>query len=204
MSQPTATLRRLRRFRPSIDTKFHIDHDWWENSGRDFRLYLRDQLCEECRERFADHQNTENVDWVDPDTGGAPDRRPRECLRALRQRPGIHQQRLPLASACFRVFLANNNAFSPNELNQLLPWLSGQNPAHPGRREDYLGLRPSITNALSELQTQSGGRNDQPLCYLLTKPSTQRLRCASPGSAHAWSARAARPPLLRPTRSHRR
>ena len=69
MSERKISLRGVRSLRTTPDTRFHIDHDWWENSGRDFRLYLRDQLCEECRERFADHQNTENVDWVDPDTG---------------------------------------------------------------------------------------------------------------------------------------
>jgi len=146
MSQPTATLRRLRRSRPSIDTKFHIDHDWWENSGRDFRLYLRDQLCEECRERFADHQNTENVDWVDPDTGEVHQTDAlRECLRTrCANDPEYINERLPLASACFRVFLANNNTpLSPNELNQLLPWLSADRILRTlGGERVYLGLRP--------------------------------------------------------------
>ncbi len=146
MSQPTATLRRLRRFRPTTDTKFHIDHDWWENSGRDFRLYLRDQLCEECRERFADHQNTENVDWVDPDTGEVHQTDAlRECLRTrCANDPEYINERLPLASACFRVFLANNNTpLSPNELNQLLPWLSADRILRTlGGETVYLGLRP--------------------------------------------------------------
>ena len=53
-------------------------------------------------------------------------------------------ERLPLASACFRVFLANNNTpLSPNELHQLLPW----KPADAILRTlagttVYLGLRP--------------------------------------------------------------
>ncbi len=51
----TQTLLRhkLARFRPTVDTKFHIDYDWWETNSRNFRLYLRDQLCDECRERFS-------------------------------------------------------------------------------------------------------------------------------------------------------
>ena len=40
MSQ-AVNIRRITRFRPSINTKFHIDYDWWQQSGRDFRLYLR-------------------------------------------------------------------------------------------------------------------------------------------------------------------
>jgi hypothetical protein len=142
----TLLSQRLQRFRPSADTKFHIDYDWWEKSGRSFRLYLRDQLCDECRERFANYMNTEDVDWVDPDSGEV--RRTdalRECLRTrCANDPDYINERLPLASACFRVFLANNNTpLSPNELHQLLPW----KPADAILRTlagdtVYLGLRP--------------------------------------------------------------
>ncbi|MFN2201949.1 MAG: hypothetical protein ACK2UO_12130 [Caldilineaceae bacterium] len=146
MSERKISLRSVRRFRITPDTKFHIDDEWWESSGRDFRLYLRDQLCEECRERFADHQNTENVDWVDPDTGEVHQTDAlRECLRTrCANDPEYINERLPLASACFRVFLANNNTpLSPNELNQLLPWLSSERIARTlGGSQVYLGLRP--------------------------------------------------------------
>jgi hypothetical protein len=141
----STTIRRITRFRPTVDTKFHIDYDWWEQSGRDFRLYLRDQLCDECRKRFADHQNTENVDWVDPDTGEVHQTDAlRECLRTrCANDPDYINERLPLASACFRIFLANNNTpLSPNELRQLLPWLSPETILRTlGGAQIYLGLR---------------------------------------------------------------
>ena len=146
MSERKISLSGVRRFRITRDTKFHIDTEWWENSGRDFRLYLRDQLCEECRDRFADHQNTENVDWVDPDTGEVHQTDAlRECLRTrCANDPDYINERLPLASACFRVFLANNNTpLSPQELNQLLPWLSSERiKSTLGGHQVYLGLRP--------------------------------------------------------------
>lgn len=138
----------MSRFRPTVDTKFHIDYDWWEKSGKNFRVYLRDQLCEECRDRFTDHQNTENVDWVNPDTGEVHRTDAlRECLRTrCANDPDYINEHLPVASACFRIFLANNNApLSANELGQLMPWkqpsailrtLSGN------AKQVYLGLRP--------------------------------------------------------------
>lgn len=137
---------RLARFRPTVDTKFHIDYNWWEESGKNFRIYLRDQLCEECRERFANYQNTEDVDWIDPDTGEV--RRTdalRECLRTrCANDPNYINERLPLASACFRVFLANNNTpLSPNELNQLLPWKSPESILQTlTGGQIYFGIRP--------------------------------------------------------------
>jgi hypothetical protein len=137
---------KLARFRPSIETKFHIDYNWWEQSGKNFRIYLRDQLCDECRERFANYQNTENVDWIDPDT--AEVRRTdalRECLRTrCANDPSYINERLPLASACFRVFLANNNTpLTPNELHQLLPWKSPDSILRTLAGDQvYFGIRP--------------------------------------------------------------
>jgi hypothetical protein len=137
---------KLARFRPTVETKFHIDYDWWEQSGKNFRIYLRDQLCEECRERFANYQNTEDVDWIDPDSGEV--RRTdalRECLRTrCANDPNYINERLPLASACFRVFLANNNTpLSPNELNQLLPWRAPESILQTlSGGQVYFGLRP--------------------------------------------------------------
>lgn len=143
---PSLASQRLSRFRPSVDTKFHIDYDWWEKSGRSFRMFLRDQLCEECRERFANYSDTEDVDWVDPDSGEV--RRTdalRECLRTrCANDPDYINERLPLASACFRVFLANNNApLSPTELHQLIPWKLPDSILRTLAGETvYLGLRP--------------------------------------------------------------
>ena len=138
---------KLARFRPTVDTKFHIDYSWWEESGKNFRIYLRDQLCEECRERFANYQNTEDVDWIDPDTGEV--RRTdalRECLRTrCANDPNYINERLPLASACFRVFLANNNTpLSPGELNQLLPWKPPESILQTlTGGQVYFGIRPA-------------------------------------------------------------
>ena len=143
---PLASRSRLARFRPTVDTQFQIDFDWWEKSGKNFRLYLRDQLCDECRERFADHSNTENVDWVDPDTGEVHlTDALRECLRTrCANDPEYINERLPIASACFRIFLANNNSpLSPTELSQLILWRSPQEILRTlGGRQVYLGLRP--------------------------------------------------------------
>ncbi len=145
----TQTLLRhkLAKFRPTPDTKFHIDYDWWETNNRNFRLYLRDQLCDECRERFSNHSNTENVDWVDPDTGEVRQTDAlRECLRTrCANDPEYINERLPLVAACFRIFLANNNTpLSSNELNQLLPWKSSDTILKVLRGDqNYLGIRPA-------------------------------------------------------------
>ena len=137
---------RLQRFRPTVQTKFHIDYDWWEKSGQSFRLHLREQLCDECRARFANYHNTENVDWVDPETGEVHRTDAlRECLRTrCANDPDYINEKLPIAPACFRIFLANNNtALSPTELHQLLHWRSAEEILRTlSGQQVYLGLRP--------------------------------------------------------------
>lgn len=135
-------------FIPTTKTKFFIDLDWWEKSGKDFRLYLRDQLCPACRERFPNHRDTELVDWIDPETAEVKRTDALwQCLRTMcAHEPDYIHPHLPLVMAVFRALLKNNNApLTPVELHkQFIPWklpnailrtLTG------GRV--YLGLRPA-------------------------------------------------------------
>ena len=85
-----------------------------------------------------------------------------------------------LCFGLFRVFLANNNTpLSPNELNQLLPASPTESCAPWAARGSISAFAPSINNALSELQTQKRPvEMTSRFLFSLTKPSTQRLRCA--------------------------
>jgi len=134
-------------FIPTTNTKFHIDFDWWGKSGKDFRLYLRDQLCPTCQKRFPDHRNTETVDWIDPETAEVKRTDALwQCLRTMCARqPDYLHPKLPLVTAIFRAFLANNNEpLTPVELHEgYIPWKSPEVilRALTGERV-YLGLRP--------------------------------------------------------------
>lgn len=143
-----------RRFGTTVDTKFHIDFSWWESSGLNHRVLLYEQLCEECRGRFKSFEKTENVDWVDMETGEVRKADALiECLRSTcAQQPDFIDEGLPLTSACFRVFLTNENVpLTPRELSAIL----GQTAPVQGSRWDslrilrvlsgpqvFLGLRP--------------------------------------------------------------
>ena len=108
-----------RWIKPTLDTKYHIDFDWWDQEGLDFRLYLRGQLCKEHQRDYADHKVTELVDWIDPVT--AEVKRVDALWQALksccRLKPDYVDESTPLVTAIFRIFLANDNTpLSPNEL----------------------------------------------------------------------------------------
>jgi hypothetical protein len=130
-----------------VDTKFHIDYDWWQTSGRNFRLYLLEQLCDECKQRFATHRETETVDWVNPETGEviAADAL-MQCLKSMcAEKPDFIDARVPLTAAVFRIFLINNNTpLSPQELHDIITWkLPDTILSTLSGRTTYLGIRPA-------------------------------------------------------------
>lgn len=134
-------------YRPTLDTKFHIDQEWWQASGRNFRLYLLEQLCDECRHRFATHRETETVDWINPETGEVTEADALlQCLKSMcASRPDFVDPRVPLTAAVFRIFLINDNTpLSPKELHETITWKTPEMILSTlGGRTTYLGIRPA-------------------------------------------------------------
>ncbi|NPV07183.1 MAG: hypothetical protein HPY83_04360 [Anaerolineae bacterium] len=109
--------------KPTVQTRFQIDLDWWEQQGRNFRVELWHHLCPGCRLSLATHRGTETIDWVDPET--AEVHRVDGLWHSLRtccaERPEFVASDTSLMTAVFRLFLANGNSpLSPLEIWQRL------------------------------------------------------------------------------------
>jgi hypothetical protein len=105
--------------KPTVNTKFHIDFDWWEEKGRNFRIYLLSHLCSECQERYKNYQEAELIDWVDADTAEVMqvDGLWHSLRTCCSLKPDYIGELTPLTTAIFRTFLANGNEpLSPMEL----------------------------------------------------------------------------------------
>lgn len=97
--------------RPDINTKFHVDYDWFANRGRDIRVLIQEQLCAQCRSGFENNPDTQSIDWVDPSTGEVTivdglTYRLRECCS---RREDYITHSTPLAAAIFRVLVADGD-----------------------------------------------------------------------------------------------
>ena len=57
-------VKRISLVRPTIETRFHIDFDWWRQNDRDWRVYLLSYLCPEHQELFSDMRGEELVDYA--------------------------------------------------------------------------------------------------------------------------------------------
>jgi len=118
----TAT-RRFSLIKPTLQTPFHIDFDWWQKNERDWHVYLRTLLCPEHQEAFANVRQGEMIDWVDPKTAevkpveGIQHALMSHCAR----RPEFVTEQTALVDAVFRLFLTNENMpMTAQELGTLL------------------------------------------------------------------------------------
>ena len=97
--------------KPSINTPFHIDFDWWKKSERDWHVYLRSLLCAEHREAFANVEEGQTIDWIDPVTAevkpveGVQNALMTHCVK----QPEFITGQTAVVEAIFRLFLANGN-----------------------------------------------------------------------------------------------
>lgn len=131
--------------KPSVQTPFHIDFEWWKKNERDWHVYLRSLLCAEHQETFANVEQGQTIDWVDPATAevkpveGVQNALMTHCVK----QPDFLTQQTALVEAVFRLFLANGNVpMSSQDLSARL-----QRPAETILRtlagpRVYKGIRP--------------------------------------------------------------
>ena len=97
--------------KPSVNTPFHVDFDWWQRSERDWHVYLRTLLCAEHQEAYANIEQGQMIDWVDPVTAevkpvdGVQNTLMTHCVK----QPGFLTAQTALVEAVFRLFLTNGN-----------------------------------------------------------------------------------------------
>jgi hypothetical protein len=106
--------------KPTLDTRFHIDYEWWEKENNDLRAFVLAQLPTDLRERIEKSAIGRIVDYIDPDSGEVfqLDELGLAIQEASKRQDFINPQ-TSLVDCVFRVFLANGNIpRSPRELEE--------------------------------------------------------------------------------------
>ena len=114
-----AEIKRISLVKPTLQTRFHIDFDWWSQNERDWRVYLLNYLCAEHQKAFAEMDVTELVDWVDPETAEVQrvDGLQNILINHCARQQSFVGQHMTLVDSVFRIFLANGNTpLTPEEL----------------------------------------------------------------------------------------
>ena len=131
--------------KPTVDTKFHIDREWWNEKGRNFRVHLLNHLCAECQARYKNYQEADVIDWIDADTGEVSqvDGLWHSLRVCCSRKPDYVDDLTPLTTAIFRTFLANGNSpLSPAELAKQLNRPAGTILRTIGGFNVYNGIKP--------------------------------------------------------------
>jgi hypothetical protein len=131
--------------KPTIQTPFHIDFDWWKQHDNNWRVFLLSCLCLEHQQTFSDLEGNISIDWVDSQTAEVHfvDGLQHILITHCAKQADFLTQYTTLVDAVFRVLLANGNiSMTPFDL-----------AAHTGKPAEmilrtltggqvYKGLRP--------------------------------------------------------------
>ena len=116
-------LRKFSLVKPTIQTPFHIDFDWWRANDENWHVALMSMLCPEHQAAFTNLSEGQMIDWVDPDTAEV---RQMDGLQYILIQHCAKQAEFLTAhtvmvEAIFRLLLANGNSpMSAEELSTRL------------------------------------------------------------------------------------
>ncbi len=134
-----------RYVKPTLDTKFHIDFSWWLKQDNKFKIQLRSHACSECLADYEEAQ-AQTFDWIDPQTGEIfqLDLLWHLIYKHCGQNPDFIEEHMPLTTAIFRTFIANNN--TPLTAGEIHQHVNQKSPSlilrTIGGHRIYQGIRP--------------------------------------------------------------
>lgn len=134
--------------KPTVETKFYIDFNWWEQSRDDLQVYLLTHLTPEQQQALEQRDLGEVFDYVHPETGEVFQMDTlRLAIRESSKREDFITGHIGLIDSVFRALLVNGNLpLSALELAEL----TGRNAATIlktiGGLRIYRGIRPHRSN----------------------------------------------------------
>jgi hypothetical protein len=134
--------------KPNAKTPFHIDFDWWKQNEGDWHIFLRSFLCAEHQEAFANVEEGDLVDWIDPQTAEVKpvDGVQHALISHCAKLPDFVNQRTAVVEAIFRLFLANGNIpMTAEELSKKLGKPADTILRTIAGPRVYRGLRPILS-----------------------------------------------------------
>jgi hypothetical protein len=115
-------VKRYSLVKPTLNTPFHIDFDWWQQNDQEWRVHLRSCLPPEYQLAFA-KADSEEVDWVDLETAEVQkvDGLQHTLINYAANNEDFITTQTTLVESIFRILLSNGNTpLSPTELGEQL------------------------------------------------------------------------------------
>lgn len=138
---------RLRLVKPTLQTPFHIDFEWWKQNDRSWQVYIQNYLPEDIQESLAEAGEDQRIDIVDVQTAEVHqvDALQHLLITHYANRDDFITETTSFTESIFRLLLANGNApLTPQELGEKLgrdPRMVLQTLSGP---RVYKGIRPVL------------------------------------------------------------
>lgn len=97
--------------KPTLDTKFYIDYEWWEeDSPDDLNVYLLTHLSQEEQEKLEHVDNDTIIDYIHPETGEVFQLNALGlAIQKSAKQESFITEHIGLIDSVFRAFLVNDN-----------------------------------------------------------------------------------------------
>jgi len=131
--------------KPTVNTPFHIDFDWWQETDSNWRIFLLGFLCKKHQDFFSDKSDSLKIDAVDPETAEVHpvDGFLHTLMNHCAKMEDFIPDNLPLIGRIFRIFLANGNEpLTPQQLSEMVNKPARTILVTIGGYQVYKGIRP--------------------------------------------------------------
>lgn len=109
--------------KPTLETPFYIDFDWWKQHDTNWHIYLYSYLCPEHQSVFANTDQDIRIDTIDPETAevNTVDGLLNVLISHCARQPNFLTNNSSFIDSVFRVLLVNGNQpMSPIQLGQAI------------------------------------------------------------------------------------
>jgi hypothetical protein len=103
--------KRFSLIKPTIDTPFHIDFNWWKSHDQNWQVHLQSYLCEDHQKIFSDQNGSPSIDWVNVETGEVKpvDGFEHTLMNHCAKQSDFLTEHTTIVNSVFRIFLSNGN-----------------------------------------------------------------------------------------------
>ena len=104
-------VKKISLIKPTLQTPFHIDFEWWRANDNNWHIALQSLLCLEHQEAYANLPEGQMIDWVDSETAEVRqlDGLQNTLINHCAKQAGFLDEHTALVDAIFRLLLANGN-----------------------------------------------------------------------------------------------
>jgi len=106
-----AEIKRFSMVKPTENTLFHIDYNWWRENDNNWKVFLQNYLCPEHKNAFEGSGDETEIDWINPDTAEVTqiDGVLHVLMTHCSLLPGFIDEHNPVVDVVFKVLFVNGN-----------------------------------------------------------------------------------------------